>query len=251
MAAMRLIVAFVLAWFVAMSASADDKVRLDLSEKDIDIENRTIHFSMGTVVSHADIQVFSPDGKLLYTGHENYDDPAPGTRLEIGWRDLGTNNQNFVIDLKFTDIDGSWVEYHVVRFYFEIPHEDIEFESGKAVITPEERKKLDTPLELLADAVAKYSKMIEIGLYVVGHTDTVGPNNDNQRLSDKRAQAIAAAFIERGIKPLSISARGCGESAPVVKTADNVAEAKNRRAQYIVSSFVPQIPCPGNWRRVQ
>jgi hypothetical protein len=248
---MRMLVALMLAWSVAASASADDNLRLDLEQKDIDIPNRTIHFSLGTVAAFADIEVFSPEGKLLHTGHETYDDPAPGTRLEIGWPDLGSHQENFVIDLKFTDTHGSWVMYHVVRFYFEIPHEEIEFDSGKALITPEQRAKLDTPLTLLQDAVAKYSKMMDVGLYVVGHTDTVGPAADNQRLSDKRAQAIAAVFMQAGLKPLAIYVRGCGEGALAVKTADNVAERKNRRAQYIVSSFMPQIPGPGTWRRVQ
>lgn len=248
---MRIIVAFVLACSLLAPAHADEVLRLDLTEGDIDLPNRTIHFSLGTVAAFAEITVFSPEGKLLHAGRQNYDEPAPGTRLQIDWPDLGSDHQNFVIDLKFTDADGSWVMYHVVRFYFEIPHEEIEFDSGKALITSEERAKLDTPLELLADAVAKYSQFTDISLYVVGHTDTVGPAADNQRLSDKRAQAIASAFASSGIKPLAIHVRGCGEGALAVKTADNVSERKNRRAQYIVSSFVPELPGPGTWRRVQ
>jgi outer membrane protein OmpA-like peptidoglycan-associated protein len=248
---MRMIMAFMLAWSVAASAAAGDNVRLNIEPKDIDIPNRTIHFSMGTVAASADIEVFTPEGKSLHTGHKTYDAPAPGTRLEISWPDLGSQQENFLLDLKFTDTDGSWAMYHVVRFYFEIPHEEIEFESGKADITPEQRAKLDTPLKLLADAVAKYSKLMDVGLYVVGHTDTVGPAADNLRLSDKRAAAIAAVFLKAGLKPLAIYERGCGEGVLAVKTADNVAERKNRRAQYIVSSFVPQIAGPGTWRRVQ
>jgi outer membrane protein OmpA-like peptidoglycan-associated protein len=248
---MRMIAAFMVVWSVAVSAAADENVQLDIEQKDIDVPNRRIHFSMGTVAAFAEIEAFSPEGKLLHAGRANYDNPAPGTRLEIGWPDLGSAHENFVLDLKFTDADGSWVTYHVVRFYFEIPHEEIEFESGKAQITPEQRAKLDTPLTLLEDAVAKYSKMTDISLYVVGHTDTVGPAPDNQRLSDKRAQAIAAVFVDAGMKPLAIHVRGCGEGALAVNTADNVPESKNRRAQYIVSSFEPQIPGPGSWRRVQ
>lgn len=100
-------------------------------------------------------------------------------------------------------------------------------------------------------AIAKYSHMTDIGLYIVGHTDTVGPAADNQRLSDKRASAIANVFMTHGLKPLPIYVRGCGEGVPAIKTADNVAEAKNRRAQYIVSSFMPEFPGPGKWHRVQ
>ncbi|HKU44381.1 MAG TPA: OmpA family protein [Polyangiales bacterium] len=249
---MRIIVVLVVAWSVAASAFAEEhEVQLDIAQKDIDIENRTIHFSMGTVAKSAEFKVFTPTGKLLHSGREEYDHPAPGTRLEVSWPDLHENQENFFIDLRFTDEDGSWAEYHVVRFYFEIPHEDIEFESGKAIITPEERAKLDEPIVLLEDAVARYAHMMDIGLYVIGHTDTVGPTTDNQRLSEKRASAIAKVFLGRDLKALPIYVRGCGEGVPAVKTADNVPEARNRRAQYIVSSFMPDIPGPGKFHRVQ
>jgi outer membrane protein OmpA-like peptidoglycan-associated protein len=250
---MRMMLALIIAWSITVPApaSAGENVHLDIEQKDIDIANRTIHFSLGSVAASAEIHVFSPEGKVLYSGHEDFDHPAAGTRLEIGWPELAANQENFVIDLKFIDTDGSWAMYHVVRFYFEIPHEEIEFASGKAVVTPEQRATLDKPLALLDDAIAKYAKMMDIGLYVVGHTDTVGPASDNQRLSDKRAQAIAQVFIQHGLKPLPIFVRGCGEGVPAVKTADNVAERRNRRAQYIVSSFVPEMPGPGTWHRVQ
>jgi outer membrane protein OmpA-like peptidoglycan-associated protein len=245
------IVAFLLACLVAAPAAAVGDVQLDIEQKDIDIGSRTIYFSMGTIAASAEFKVYSPDGKLLRTGREDYDNPAPGSRLEVSWPDLGEHQQNFFIDLRFTDVDGSWAEYHVFRYYFEIPHEDIEFESGKAVITPEQRAKLDEPLELLADAVARHAHQMDIGLYVVGHTDTVGPKSENQRLSEKRAAAIAKVFLERGLNPLPIFVRGCGEGALALETPDNVAEARNRRAQYIVSSFTPEIPGPGKFQRVQ
>jgi hypothetical protein len=45
--------------------------------------------------------------------------------------------------------------------------------------------------------------------------------------------------------------RGFGEGALAVKTPDNTPEQRNRRAQYIVSSFAPPLAGPGSWRRIQ
>jgi outer membrane protein OmpA-like peptidoglycan-associated protein len=118
-------------------------------------------------------------------------------------------------------------------------------------ITVQQRPKLDEPLALLVETVSKYAALMNVGLYVAGHTDTVGQSADNQRLSEKRAQSIAKFFIQHGLRALPIFARGFGEGSLAVKTADNVAEAKNRRAQYIISSYVPPIAGPGSWRRVQ
>jgi outer membrane protein OmpA-like peptidoglycan-associated protein len=248
---MRNTLALVVLCLVPVSAAAQPKLTLDIAENDIDVERRTIHFALGTVVAEAEIQVFSPEGVLLHSGREQYPNAAPHARLAIGWPDLGDKGQNFRIELKFTDSGGNWVTFEVIRFYVEIPHEEIEFETGQAEITPQQRPKLDKPLALLEESVSKYAALMHVNLYVAGHTDTVGQAQDNQRLSERRAQSIAKFFVEHGLKSLPIYVRGFGEGALAVKTADNVAERRNRRAQYIISSFVPPIAGPGTWRRVQ
>jgi outer membrane protein OmpA-like peptidoglycan-associated protein len=142
----------------------------------------------------------------------------------------------------------AWIGFQVVRFYVEIPHEEIVFASGKWDITEKEEAKLRDPLRLLKDAASKYARQMDVKLYVAGHTDSVGNAKDNQVLSEKRARAIAAYFAEHGLSGVPILVRGFGEGALAVKTADNVAEAKNRRAQYIISSFTPEVPGPGAWQ---
>ena len=222
---------------------------LRIAENDIDVPGRTIHFTLGTVAQSAEIQVFSPEGELLYSGHETYNDPAPNTRLAITWPDLGSKGQNFRIELKFTDDKQRWITYQVIRFYVEIPHEEVEFESGKWNIPKDQESKLQKPLALLKDAAAKYSKLMNVSLYVAGYTDTVGSPSDNQRLSERRAQSIADYFGKNGVK-LPIFVRGFGEGALAVKTADNVPEARNRRALYIVSSFMPALEGPGQFKPI-
>jgi outer membrane protein OmpA-like peptidoglycan-associated protein len=90
-----------------------------------------------------------------------------------------------------------------------------------------------------------------VSQYVAGYTDTVGSTADNQALSERRARAIADYFVKRGLTGMPIYARGFGEGALAVKTADDVPEAKNRRALYIVSSFMPVLHGPGQFNRVR
>jgi outer membrane protein OmpA-like peptidoglycan-associated protein len=233
--------------FAALAHAQNPALRI--AEKDIDVAGRTIYFTLGSVAREAQIQVFSPEGALLYSGKQTYDDPAPGTRLAISWPDLGDKGQNFRIELKFTDNASRWITYQVIRFYVEIPHEEVEFESGKWNIPKDQEAKLQKPLALLKDAAAKYSKLMNVSLYVAGYTDTVGSPADNQRLSERRARSIADYFGKNGVK-LPIFVRGFGEGALAVKTADNVPEARNRRALYIVSSFTPALEGPGQFKQI-
>jgi outer membrane protein OmpA-like peptidoglycan-associated protein len=233
--------------FASFAHAQNPALRID--ENDIDVAGRTLHFTLGSVAQSAEIQVYSPEGELLYSGHESYANPAPGTRLAIGWPDLGSKGQNFRIELKFTDDKQRWITYQVIRFYVEIPHEEVEFASGKWDIPKDQAAKLQKPLSLLKEAAAKYAKLMNVSLYVAGYTDTVGSPTDNQRLSERRARSIADYFGKSGVK-LPIFVRGFGEGAPAVKTSDNVAEARNRRALYIVSSFMPALEGPGQFRQI-
>ena len=64
---------------------------------------------------------------------------------------------------------------------------------------------------------------------VTGNTDTVGSEAYNDALSLKRAQAVRQLFIARGLPADAVIAEGRGERELLVPTADEVAEAKNRR----------------------
>lgn len=232
-------------------AAAQSAPRLEIRDDDIDVGARTIHFRLsGASVQRADIQVFSPEGAQLYEGQQAYEQAAPGTRLAVGWPDLGKQGENFRIELKFTTTSSAWVTFQVIRFYVEIPHEEVEFDSGKWDVKPAQQGKLQKPLGLLKEAAAKYGALMNVSLYVAGHTDTVGGAADNQRLSERRAQAIALWFREHGLRGIPLYVRGFGEGALALSTADNVAEQRNRRAQYIVSSFAPALAGPGSWRRL-
>jgi len=90
-----------------------------------------------------------------------------------------------------------------------------------------------------------------ITLYIAGHTDTVGSPTHNFKLSQDRARSIAAWFRKRGVK-IPISYEGFGETSLAVKTADNIDEVRNRRADYVLSDGAPTLSSSfhASWKRI-
>ena len=80
------------------------------------------------------------------------------------------------------------------------------------------------------DAVVKeiQSRGVQ-GVNIVGHTDRSGPDDYNDKLAMRRANAIKKELIARGVPASSINVSGRGESELLVQTADNVREPANRR----------------------
>lgn len=69
------------------------------------------------------------------------------------------------------------------------------------------------------------------GIVLVGHTDTSGPTDYNDRLSVRRSNSVKNALVARGVPAHLIRTEARGENDLLVKTADNVREPANRRAQ--------------------
>lgn len=69
---------------------------------------------------------------------------------------------------------------------------------------------------------------------VIGHTDTVGNDEYNDKLSLERAQAVREILIGMGVPAQNITAAGRGKREQLVPTADNVAEPRNRRVELSV-----------------
>lgn len=111
------------------------------------------------------------------------------------------------------------------------------FEIGGAQLTPSSRVKLGQVLDsteeldtVLREARARPGSEIVI----TGHTDRVGRREANDALSLQRAQAVRTLLIERGFDPARIEAIGRGEREPLIDTADEVDEPRNRRVEITV-----------------
>jgi outer membrane protein OmpA-like peptidoglycan-associated protein len=81
-------------------------------------------------------------------------------------------------------------------------------------------------------AAVKERRPIEI--VVDGHTDTVGSKEHNDRLSRRRAEAVAALLAAEGLDPAIVRISSHGESLLLVPTGDEVPEPRNRRVEVTV-----------------
>jgi hypothetical protein len=83
-------------------------------------------------------------------------------------------------------------------------------------------------------------------ILVVGHTDSIGPDEYNYNLSVKRALAVVKALLSNGVSHELISVLGLGESYPVATNASEEGQALNRRVEFFISAVrdVPQQVVP-------
>ena len=99
---------------------------------------------------------------------------------------------------------------------------DALFDFDKSVVRPDGRKNID-------DAVAKL-KGVDLELVIAtGHTDNVGTDAYNQRLSERRAAAVKEYLVSKGIPASKITTIGKGESQPVATNKTAEGRQKNRR----------------------
>ena len=101
---------------------------------------------------------------------------------------------------------------------------DALFDFDKSFLKPEGRAKLD-------DLVVKVKDITLEVIIAVGHTDSVGANAYNQRLSVRRAEAVKAYLVSKGIERNRIYTEGKGETQPVADNRTREGRAKNRRVE--------------------
>jgi OmpA-OmpF porin, OOP family len=105
--------------------------------------------------------------------------------------------------------------------------EDVNFETGKALLKPESYVALD---ELVAYLNRKDDDRIEIG----GHTDNVGKPAKNQLLSMERAKTVMAYLVSKGIDTTRLVAKGYGMSKPIANNKTAEGKAQNRRTEVTI-----------------
>jgi outer membrane protein OmpA-like peptidoglycan-associated protein len=104
---------------------------------------------------------------------------------------------------------------------------DILFESGKAALMPGAMATIDQLVEFLQ----KYPNR---NIIIEGHTDSVGSENFNLGLSQKRADAVREPLISKGIAAERITTKGYGEQYPVASNATPAGRQQNRRVEIII-----------------
>jgi type IX secretion system PorP/SprF family membrane protein len=88
--------------------------------------------------------------------------------------------------------------------------------------------------QYLDDLAAAFRDNPELRIMLVGHTDNVGSEKFNQRLSIQRAEKIRDFFTARGISPQRVEVRGSGEREPVAPNDTDDGKARNRRVELMI-----------------
>ncbi|HEU4405448.1 MAG TPA: OmpA family protein [Polyangiaceae bacterium] len=226
-------------------------LQIDLDKDKVDLKGHRLELKLSRDAAKVTIKVVGDSGAVLADQTHEFRGQRAGTPLVVTW---SPSREEPVarIELFAYDTEGYYKGVALTPWSVSIPHEEVNFATGSAQIGASEQPKLEASYAKIADAVAKHEALGRVTLFVAGHTDTVGGDASNLRLSQQRAQAIAAWFRKRGVK-VGIAYEGFGESSPLVKTADEVDEPRNRRADYILSLDEPTLKTSGfrpAWKRV-
>jgi len=112
----------------------------------------------------------------------------------------------------------------------------LKFEFDKADLRSEDK-------ELLARIAGILMTSHDYTISVNGHTDDVGSAEYNQKLSERRAQAVRNYLVQAGLSPDILSVEGHGKSLPLVKGTSDAARAKNRRVELgLVNTQIRYLP---------
>jgi outer membrane protein OmpA-like peptidoglycan-associated protein len=203
----------------------------------VDTAARSLTLTLDRPAGRIEVTATTPEGTPAGSGSIDGRGAAPGTPLQVSWDGTAEVAQ---VSVKAHDVDGFWAGVELFPWYYEVPHEDVIFASGKSDIAETEAPKLAAARAEIDKVVQRYGSIAQIHLYVGGYTDRVGPFESNLILSRDRARAIAGWFRAQGFSG-PIYYQGFGEKGLAVHTTDEVPEPANRRAVYIVAAQPPPV----------
>ena len=216
------------------------KLEVTIDRSKVDLAGHRLEVKLSRAAEKVRLKVIGESGAVLAEVEQGFGGAAAGTPLVVTWK---PSSEEAVarVEVWGHDTEGFYAGVAISPWSVDIPHELVNFQTDSDVIRATETPKLDASLKKIQEALAKHKDVGAITLFIVGHTDTVGKPEYNMGLSRKRARSIAAWFRSGGVK-IAIAFEGLGESAPLVKTADEVDEPKNRRVDYILALEPPKLP---------
>ena len=233
-----------------VSAERPTKLDVVIDKSKVDLKEHRLEVKMNHVAAKVTIKVLDESGAVLADQEHDFSGAAAGSPLIVTWSPSSDATVSR-IEVFGYDADGAYKGIAIMPWAVSIPHEEVNFRRDSAEIDDAEKPKLEASFVKVTEAVAAHRDLGKISLFIAGHTDSVGTSAYNLQLSRARAQAIASWFRKRGLK-IPIAYEGFGESALLVKTADEVDEPRNRRVDYILSLDEPTFKTSGfrpAWKR--
>jgi len=142
-------------------------------------------------------------------------DPAAADRLA---KDIFYTAEVYEVAKEVVAVEASAVIPEAIQL------DTVNFAFDKDELSPEAKISLDKNLERL-------SNQPDLNIFIQGYTDSTGPEDYNQKLSERRAQAVHDYFASRGVTPERMKTVGHGESQPVADNTTAQGRALNRRAE--------------------
>ena len=167
------------------------QVTIDLA--DVDLKAGELTLRMSRPAARVTLKAFSLSGAVLAEADEHFDATPAGSPLSVRW----TPPEEAVarIEVYGYDVNEYFKGVAITPWSFEIPHEDVVFETDSAEIRPSEAGKLQASLALIQKQVPRAKHLGAITLFIVAHTDTVATAEYNQDLSTRRSRAGSAATV--------------------------------------------------------
>jgi len=133
-----------------------------------------------------------------------------------------------VIEISNIGPDEEYTEPFAVNVKFEIARsyklDRVYFDFGKATLRPESFPELEELVDFMKNRET-------IRIEIAGHTDNVGKDTDNLKLSQQRAETIRNYVLKKGIQPARIIAKGYGATLPIADNSTEEGRQKNRRTE--------------------
>ena len=105
---------------------------------------------------------------------------------------------------------------------------DIYFPFNSFEMQPESKAVLDQLIDFLNENPS-------ISIQIQGHTDNIGNDASNLKLSEQRAESVYQYLVEKGIEKIRLTYKGFGKSVPVASNDNEEGRAKNRRTVFVIT----------------
>jgi|GEM_PF-1327277 len=209
---------------------------LTIDKKTANLEEGRVQAKLDGPICSLVMRLWRKDGTVMEKAF-HYEAPEQ----ELHWTPV-PRDQIEKVEFRITAKDKAYRAVTLTPWSVSIDHEEVKFDTNKAVIRASEVPALEDSLVKIKQVLAKVEgkELGPITLFIAGHTDTRGSNEHNLTLSRERAQAIAAWFQKQGLC-IGIAFEGFGETALKKLTADEVDEQANRRVDYILAIEPPLI----------
>ena len=238
---------------LSFQVAVQDPIQMQVTMADLDLSARTVRVHLNQAIAQLEVDVFDTDGAQVGSAAVGNINRTP---VELQW---SQGDQEIVrLAITATGNSGLSTSLDLFPWSYKVPHDEVVFDSGSAQIKPSEFKKLEAALAQINAVLGKFTaeKMgfdVPLSLYIAGYTDTVGNKVTNRTLSAQRAKSLAQWFRQNGFQR-DLHYQGFGESVLAIMTADEVDQAANRRALYIIAAETPPtsdaLPT-ANWTRLR